>query len=198
MNKSRMKKKSTLLSLLVLGIVIVVLALSGQGQNAQQKEKLNKPEMPEKVLYRHLFRHVAEFKRQGDQAEKEGKDPTNFRKFFKNKAELNDAEARTLDQISEECDREMRMIDERAKAIVKIARAQYPDGQLPKGQAPPPPPAELRQLSEERDAAVLRARDKLRNVLGEGEFKRFDKFVKTRVARDVEAIQGSPTAPPAQ
>lgn len=195
---SRMKKKSVLLSLLVLGIVAGVLAISGQSQKAQQKEKLNKPEMPERILYRHLFRHAAEFKRKADEAEKEGKDATNFRKFFKNKAEIDDAEARTLDDIAVDCDREMRRLDERAKEIVAIVRAQYPDGEIPKGQSPPRPPAELRQLSEERDAVVLRARDRLRNALGEGEFKRFDKFVKTRVARDVEAIQPNGAASEAQ
>ncbi|HKS27350.1 MAG TPA: hypothetical protein VJS44_05995 [Pyrinomonadaceae bacterium] len=193
-----MKKKSVLLSLLVLGIVAGVLAISGQSQKAQQKEKLNKPEMPERILYRHLFRHAAEFKRKADEAEKEGKDATNFRKFFKNKAEIDDAEARTLDDIAVDCDREMRRLDERAKEIVAIVRAQYPDGEIPKGQSPPRPPAELRQLSEERDAVVLRARDRLRNALGEGEFKRFDKFVKTRVARDVEAIQPNGAASEAQ
>jgi cell division protein ZapA (FtsZ GTPase activity inhibitor) len=198
MIKNRMKKKSVLLSLLVLGIVAGVLVLSGQSQQAQQKEKLNRPEMPERILYRHLFRHAAEFKRKGDEAEKEGKDATNFRRFFKNKAELDNAQARALDEVAENCDREMRQLDERAKALLAGVRAQYPDGQLPAGQAPPRPPAELRQLSEERDAVVLRARDRLREVLGEGEFKRFDKFVKTRVARDVQAQTPGQAAPEAQ
>jgi hypothetical protein len=83
----------------------------------------------------------------------------------------------------------MKVQDERAKAIILAYKAQYPGGRVPHGELPKPPPAELRALSEERDAIVLRSRDRLKEALGEGEFNRFNSFVKERVAPNVYQIQ---------
>ena len=78
------------------------------------------------------------------------------------------------------------MIASRAKPLIAAYKAQYPGGQVPHGQIPGPPPAELRKLSEERDASVLRARDRLRARFGDDEFKRFDNFVKTKIAPNIQ------------
>ena len=69
--------------------------------------------------------------------------------------------------------------------------AQYPGGQLPHGEKPAPRPAELRALTEERDALVLRTCDRLRASLGEDEFKRFDDFVKHSVAPNAKQLNAA-------
>jgi hypothetical protein len=95
-----------------------------------------------------------------------------------------------LEQVAVECDQEIQALAQRAKPLIEAYRAQYPGGQVPQGQTPAPPPVELRKISEERDAIILRARDRLRAAFGDDEFNRFDNFVKTRVASNIQ--QGSP------
>lgn len=184
-----MNKKRLLVTFCLLALAASALAVGRQGQAERQAERpASKPEIPDHVTYRHLFRHAAAFKKQAEEAESQGKNAAPFRAFFKNKAELNDEQANTLNEISAQCDEEIRALDERAKAIVIALRAPYPDGQLPHGQAPPLPPAELKNLRLERDAVVMRARERLRTAFGEAEFRRFDGYVKRNVASNIQQL----------
>jgi hypothetical protein len=179
------------LAIVVLGIVILgsgVLIVARHG-NSTQKPTLKHAEIPDAILYKHVFQHVLALKKRAEKADSEGKDSKQFRTHFKRQAELSDGEAETLDRVAAEWDQEMAPIEARAKLLSQTYKAQFPGGQLPHGQTPPPPPPELRTLSEERDASVLRARDRLKTALGETEFNRFHAFVKEKVAPNVQIIK---------
>jgi hypothetical protein len=61
---------------------------------------------------------------------------------------------------------------------------------VPQGEPPAPPPSELKQLREQRDAITLRYRDSLRSNLGEEEFSNFNnKFVKKRIAPNIRPAE---------
>jgi hypothetical protein len=184
MNKRRIV--IVMLSLIVLssGILMVV-----RGGSSTQEPPLPRTEIPDHVVYKHLFSHVLALKAKAEEAEKEGKDATQFRTHFKRKAKLSDEEVQALNRVADEWQQEMLPIDARAKAVIQIYKAQFPGGQLPHGQAPPPPPPELRALSEQRDAAVLRARDRLKTAFGETEFNRFHGYVRDRITPNVQLIQ---------
>lgn len=148
----------------------------------------NLSEMPDHIVYRHLFRHVAAFEAKADDLERQGKEAKTFRGFFKHKADLSDYQAQMLDQISAQCALEIKLIDERAKPIIEAYQANYPNGRVPHGQKPLPPPDKLRQLTQERNELVLRKRDELRTAFGEEAFGRFQQFVKNKIAPNVTAV----------
>jgi len=182
------KKRSIVLMLSLFVLSAGILLIARQGKSSQ-KPSLPTPDIPDQVVYKHLFQHTLALQRKAEQAEKEGKDSTQFRTHFKRQANLSDEEVQTLNQIATDWNFEMIPIEARAKVFLQIYKAQFPGGQLPHGQTPPPPPPELRTLSEERDAAVLRARDRLKTSLGETEFNRFHGFVRDRVMPNVQIIR---------
>lgn len=170
-------------------IGIAAFALGGQMNFSVISSAQNaSPEVPDSVVYRHLFRHAAAFKARADELERQGKDAANFHGFFKHKANLRDEQAQTLERIASQCASEIEAIDQRARPIIEAYKAQYPNGQVPHGQTPLPPPAELQQLTRERNELVLRKRDELRAAFGEEAFGRFQNFVKNKVAPNVNPV----------
>ena len=91
-----------------------------------------------------------------------------------------------LEQIASECEQEVAQMDARAKVILDAFRARYPGGRVPQGETVPAPPPELQVMQKERDAIVLRARDRLCAALGEAEFGRFDTFVQKNVVPEIQ------------
>jgi hypothetical protein len=193
MNKKRI---TVFLCILTLALGALALALGRQEQSSLSL-KSKRADIPEHVVYKHLFHHIAALKRKAEEAESEGKDATQFRTHFKRQAVLSDEQDQIINDIAADCDRQIKEQDEKAKVLIRAYKAQYPGGQVPHGELPKPPPAELRALSEERDAIVLRSRDRLKAALGDSEFERFNGFVKERIAPNVYQIkpQQSPSKP---
>jgi hypothetical protein len=144
------------------------------------------PEVPDEIAYRHLFRYVGKLKKEADELEGKGKDATSYRTHFKRAANLTEYHARTLDNIATQYLSEVQVVDARARQVIESYRTQYPGGKVPKGETPAPPPSELKQLREQRDAITLRYRDSLRSTFGEDEFNNFNgEFVKKRIAPNI-------------
>ncbi|MDT4952965.1 MAG: hypothetical protein QOJ02_1103 [Acidobacteriota bacterium] len=190
-----MNKKRILLGLCLFALALGSLAWAGQRQSArsshEQKAQEQAPEIPDQIAYLHLFRRVAAFKKKAVEVEREGKDNSSLKTYFKRQAELNDTDDKILGAIASECNDELMLIDAKAKAVIDAFKAQYPGGRVPHGELPKSPPAELRAISEERDAIVLRYRDLLRASLGENKFSRFHNFVKRRIAPNISPQQVS-------
>ena len=145
------------------------------------------PDLPDQVAYRHLFRYVNAIKKKAEEAEQQGKDATSYRTHFKRIANLSDYHAQVLNDVATQYMIEVQSVEARARALAEAYKAQYPGGKVPHGEKPAPPPAELKQLREERDAITLRHRDNLRNAFGDGEFDNFhNNFVKRRIAQDIQ------------
>lgn len=184
-----MIKKLTILAVGFILLGVATFTLSSKVDSiALDSAQTDSPEIPDYILYGHLFRHAAAYKARADGLELQGKDARHFHNFFKNKANLSDGQARILNLISTQYATEILAIDGRAKLIVQIYKAQYPNGQVPHGQLPAAPPAELRELTRERNELVLRKRDELRIAFGEEAFERFQEFVKSKIASNVTPI----------
>ncbi|MFN2452806.1 MAG: hypothetical protein ABR577_01155 [Pyrinomonadaceae bacterium] len=183
-----MNRKRILIVLGVFALAIGSLALGRQSQSAQSSSPQKPSEIPDHVAYKHLFHHVVAFKKQAEEAEKQGKDGSAFRAFFKRKAELSDEQSRALNEVAIECDREVKQQDARAQIIIDEYATQYPNGKVPHGETPKPPPVELEVMTQERNAIILRARDRLHAAFGDEEFKRFGEFIKRRIAPNVKRM----------
>jgi hypothetical protein len=146
-------------------------------------------EVPEHVVYGMLFREVNEFEKKAKEKENRGEDGSHLRNFHKNKADIDDKQNKALEKIAADCQSEVDVLDQKARKIILDARALHPGGQLAKGETLPPPPAELKNLDEQRVRAILKARDRLHAAFGEGEFQRFDKLSKKEAAEKVRPAQ---------
>jgi len=147
--------------------------------------------IPSHVVYRQLFHQVAALNEYADHLEREGKVHSPARGVFKRQAALNDEQVSILNQIAADCEREVKQQDLRARVIINAFSSQYPDGRVPDGQVPAPPSPELVSMQAERNAIILRARDRLREAYGEEEFGRFETFVERRIASNIKRL--SPT-----
>ena len=170
-----MNRKFVVISLLVVASSVGVLAFSRPGISTgiASAPPPQHTAVPEHVIYQHLFHHVFLM---GERA------------GYKSQAGLTDEQARLLSEVAAEGEREVQQVDARAKVIIDAFRARYPGGRVPSGEVPPPPPAEIRALQAERNAAILRARDRLRAAFGEQEFSRFSEFVRNRVAPNITQL----------
>ncbi|HMG74795.1 MAG TPA: hypothetical protein VK582_14940 [Pyrinomonadaceae bacterium] len=157
-----MKKKRALTILSVLALTACALAFVWRPHPAAQMSQPQAAEVPVQVMYKHLFHHVIALKKKAAEVEKESKDGTQFRTHFIRKANLTPEQATVLEEVAVELEQDELLISARARPLIEAYKAQYPGGEVPHGQTPAPPPEELKQLSQERDAAVLRALDRLR------------------------------------
>jgi hypothetical protein len=161
-------------------------------QTQQQSQRIS---APPKVVYSTLFHHVVAVKEQAEAEERQGKDASSLRSLFRERADLSEVQAHLLNAIATDCVREVAAQDARAQVIINAFKIRFPPGRLPPGVKLPAPPPELKQMQEERDAIILRARERLRLALGEEEFQRFEGFVTRRVATAIEPTALHPGLP---
>lgn len=150
-------------------------------------------DMPEFVVYRQFFRHVAFLKQKAEEREAGGEDASSLRSYYKRQANLDDRLARILDDIAADCNAAVERLDKKAKKITEQFRALNPGGELTGGQLPPAPPAELSSLWEERKEVILQARERLRAAFGEQEFHRLDEQVRRGVVPNIRPVKLNPS-----
>jgi hypothetical protein len=137
-------------------------------QNTTPKAR-QRAKLPEHVQYYFLFRHLSVIK----------ETPAAAR--FQAKAGLNSGQLQALTSIAVNNERELKMLDERAKIIIDNFHAQYPPGRLPSGVVPPALPQEINVLQQQREATIMRYREQIGRMFGESDFARFDAFVNDEI-----------------
>lgn len=168
-------------------------AQSRQAQVRQARVQQSPPIIvPDYIVYGALFHHVVAVKQQADQAQSRGEDADSLRSFFQRQLDLSQYHSRKLDEVASECVLEVAEQDDKAKKVIQAFKTQYPPGGVKAGKALPPPPAELQQMQAERNAIILRARDRLSSALGDKTFQNVDRYVTNRIA---PAIRPAPLQP---
>lgn len=193
--------------LFVLSIAAVLVAgsfafssyVKGKAQTQPQNPKVTIPEyspLPDTVLYKHLFRHHELLDKKAADEEKLGKNGDTYRDFYKRQAKLSDAQAKDLDRLAKETEKEVTRIEGQATEIIRAERARYPSGKVPIGQKPPQPPAILADLQEQHDAAIDQGRERLKQAFGESDFAKFDGFLRRFMGPDVKVEKRPDRIPP--
>lgn len=142
-----------------------------------------KPDVPDRIVYFILFNHLVGIKKQAEQLTAEGKTAFDYYELYERQANLDQAQSRVLFDTAQECIDAVTPIDDEARLVISRARANFPQGA---GEpSANPPPAELRQLQERKDAAVLLYRDSLRNALGDAKFADVDRLARQKAAPQV-------------
>lgn len=183
-----MNKKLLLLLLCITTITASTLAVysqisaTSQSQNNSNIQSVDDPS--ELIMYRHVFSHIASLKKEGDELAAKGEDGAKVRGLYKHAAQLSDQQSELLEVIALDCLRNVEQQDKKAFKIIDAFNEKLKN--LKPTDARPSPPAELGVLQTERDAMFLRSRDLLREALGDGEFSRFDSFLKDKMNFKIE------------
>jgi hypothetical protein len=155
----------------------------------QQNDFTNPNEIPDEIAFGQVFRQLEELNKKADQEQQNNRDGMKFRNLYKQMAGLSDPQARDLDRIAHQTNGQLRRLDQRAKQIINQIRSRVPGGRLQPGQAPPMPPPELEQLSEQRKTLILQSVGNLRTEFGEAEFARFNDFVNRKVKAGIKKVK---------
>jgi hypothetical protein len=169
------------------------LYLHSHAQGDQSKQKLqparsDRPTLRQQDVYEAMFRHYGFLRQKAYEIQSVGNDGPGLRHLYKHQAKLTDQEASFLDEVATDCLSKLSDLDTRAKAVIDIARARVPKGQLREGEVPPHAPPELDSLQRQREAAVLEARERLRSVFSPTSFTRFDDFVQKSIAMNIRDV----------
>lgn len=195
-----MRNRRLILALLSIAVATTVVAIAYAQRSRPDRDRpqtsRNNREHPrhgalfrQQDIYEHLFRHYVSLKNAAAREEREGRDGQALRAHYRRRAALTDRESELLDSIASDCVDRVTEIDSRADELIRTARERVPGGRLRAGETPPPPPAELSALQQQRERFVMQARERLRNDFTAEAFARFDTFVQQSIAgnmRDVE------------
>lgn len=189
---------SVLLGVLVLGIF--AFSKAPEAKHANVPTSVQKDlEVPEHVIYRQLFHDIVVRNERANELERTGQNVPSLRNLYQRRAGLSEDQDRVLHEIALNCEQEVKQQDAKAKVIIDNFKKQYPEGRVPPGETPAPPSPELVSMQAERNAIILRARDRLREAFGAEEFKRFETFVENHIAPNVKPLandQLTRTTPP--
>lgn len=190
----------TLAAVLVTSAIAFSRYAKGNAQTQPQNTEVITPEprpLPDTVLYKHLFHHYELLDKKAAEEEKLGKDGKIYREFYKRQAKLTDAQAKDLDRIAKETEKEVTRITSQAQEIIHAIRSRYPNGKVTIGQKVPPPPPILADLQEQHDVALEQGRDKLKEAWGESDFAKFDGFLRSFMGTDMKSSHKIERVPPA-
>lgn len=178
-------KKRIWLPVLATVVVISVIAIQVATTTRQSAAEIrthslptseNSPSVPEHIVYGMLFRNVTRNNERNRELLAKG---TTTKQYFAFKRELGFTaeQSRALTEIAADCEFQVKQQDRDAQLIIAQFRANLPKTR--ETPAPPPPP-ELKTMWEERNAIIVRARDRLQAALGGDTFERLDNFAKFR------------------
>jgi len=165
----------------VMGLVVcgVIWTRRAEGTDSPILQKRNSATsavsgaIPDHIYYGQIFSLLVKVGNKGD---------------YQRDAHLTDEQTASLLRLAEDCEAETKALDLKAQVIIQEFRKQIDESKIKKDK-PLPIPAGLNELQNERDAAVLRHRDQLRNVLGEEAFGRFKEASRAIVRIDLTSAQ---------
>jgi hypothetical protein len=129
--------------------------------------------IPQNVLFEFLFNNISALNKVADNDDKAGKhtEAAIWRTHDQRGAGLNDAEGQILQEITLDCLRMLKEQDAKFRAAAEKFRAERKPG------APVQIPAELVQMSEDREKIVNDHIERLREALGDASFSKLDTYV---------------------
>lgn len=150
--------------------------------------------VPDYVVYNFLFHKVVRLREKTRELQAQGR--IGQKPYFplQREAGLTEGQSNALEAIAFACWQQVTQQNEKAQAIIKAFQSRFPEGRVPSSGAPPPPP-ELKNMWEERNAMILRARDQLRAAFGEEEFARFDNYAKFHYGTNTSPVTINPVNP---
>jgi len=172
--------------------IAVPLTLCASVAYAQRPGSLSKKQVqthpiPIDVVYRLFLRHVATFEQQAQELENQGKDGSSYRNHVIRKFSINADQFGAVASVATDFGRALDENEVKARSIVAAFQEEhFPGGRLRLGETPPPPPAELKLLNNERRQLTLQAMQRLHDSLGDQDFYALDATLRGRFAGQIQ------------
>jgi hypothetical protein len=153
--------------------------------STEQSDNLELSQISDRITYWFLFKKVNVLEKKAQKAVNEGRDPKEYREYFKKKLNLTENQNSSLMQTAAACVTEIEASDARAKDIIKRGHQDLKRNPPRPGDPPPAPPIELTLLQNQRESVVIRYRDLLKTTLGDSKFVELDSYVKQEIATKI-------------
>ena len=140
--------------------------------------------IPDFVLYDKLFRIIFALKNKAESGTVSSERIIGLTNYFKNRANLNAAENKILQETALKYIDEVTSIDNQARAIIVQTRNDLSSGKIKRSDPPPP---ELSNLQEQKNQLALQYRNRLQESLGATRFVDFDNFIHNDFASKMQA-----------
>lgn len=144
--------------------------------------------VPKHIVYDILFSEIGAFEKKAEEKERDGKNATFLRAHHKTKLSLTDPQMDVLARIAAASNARVAKLDEQAAKIISAIRSSYPNGRVTGMQQLPELPPKLKELQLQRDEARVYSRERLREALGNKEFKRIDDFLQVDIERKLKPV----------
>jgi hypothetical protein len=151
-------------------------------------------QIPQRIIYWQMFKHVNFLEQQATAAVQLGQDPNPLRNFYQNSAKLTDAETALLKQSASTAAAAVQSVEQQIHAVVLQYQAQNASLK-PSGKWPAPPP-QLATLQAQHDKAITDQVAALQSGFGTARFQQFDAFVQTFFAPHIQVGAVVPPPPP--
>lgn len=115
---------------------------------------------------------------QAESMQRAGRAPGSLASAVGISAGMDEAETHALRSAAGRLRATLQPLDLQARAIIPAARQKYPGGKIPRGTAPPTPPAELLELQRRHDDAVRAAALQLDADLGQASAAKLEDHVR--------------------
>jgi hypothetical protein len=151
--------------------------------------------LPQRIVYRQLFKNVVFLDQQADLADQGGKDGSPYRNFYQSHASLTSAEAAALKQAANNASTAVQAVETEIQTQIKLLRPQLA-GVKPSPQHPLVTPPILKTLQAQKDAAILNQVAELQAAMGANRFQQFDSTIQALLAPHITvATMGPPQSP---
>jgi hypothetical protein len=181
----RRRRIVAVLQLCILLMAITFLPLRLQAAPGSQAPRT---QAPLHLLYRHFLAYQMHLDQIADEDFRQGKDGSDFRDHYQRALGFTGAEFAPIRTAARRLDGELKIEDERIKAVIDSYRAQTPrivsgPGELPAA------PAELGQLQQERDAIIKKEIRRLNAALGPVRAAKLQQYIQNEVAQHARQVQ---------
>ena len=177
-------------------VVLFASAFLANAQNVTTALPGQRQFIPERIVFRTLFHTVNLLNEKANEADAQGRRDAaqNYRRAFRQDYELSDESTATLNRIAADYKAAVRDIDAQARVLLRERRRHYPNNALPAGQQPLAPSAELAALQQQRDLLATQYASRLREALGENQWRLFSNLVLVRVASGIQPTNSTRSA----
>ena len=190
--KRRHSSKANYLLLLLL-LVVLAMPHRTRSQTASATGAAAKKNIPQRVVYGLVFRHIVSLDSRADLADKSGRDGSQLRNFYQRRAGLTPAQGALLRTTAHDAIAALQTVDQQVGDVIARFRAQ--SSRVRAAGAPVPrPTAELKTLQDAKDNAILGRLSALQVGLGASAFQRLDAYVQSAITPHV-TVTTAPHAP---
>lgn len=151
--------------------------------------------VPDSIVYNYLFRSILLFREKAEEEERQGRLGTGYTKAIQASLKLDDATAKALDDAATGWDSKKQEMETKAEALLNKTGGLKPAGEGEAQIMTTNSEADLQLAYEEINNSVLKARDSLRESLGEKGFEALEKSIEENVTSKIESKPFNPDDP---